>query len=109
MESSPTVPAAAGNVEVEGDDNGNTRLKVEVKHLAEPEKLTPPRSAYVVWVQPSGMPAENMGSLRVDDGLTGRYEGTTRHKAFEVVVTAEDGPTVQSPSGQEVMRTRVSR
>jgi hypothetical protein len=37
----PSIPSASGKVETHHDKNGNTKLDVEVEHLAKPEKLTP--------------------------------------------------------------------
>ena len=35
------VPGAAGELDVGNDKNGNTEVKVKVRHLAKPEGLTP--------------------------------------------------------------------
>ena len=44
------VPAASGTVQVEVDkDNGNMKLDIKVKHLAQPSALSPSESNYVVW------------------------------------------------------------
>jgi hypothetical protein len=109
MEVGTSVPAATGNVEVGKDDNGNTRYTVTVHHLADPAKLTPAKAAYVVWVQPKGEEAHKAGQLTVGDDLKGEFKGTTPAKDFEVFVTAEDGPTVDTPSGDRVLRANVSR
>ena len=58
-----SVPAARGQVDVGRDKNGNTKVEIEVEHLAAPENLTPPRSAYVVWFQERGSEPLNQGSL----------------------------------------------
>ena len=66
-----SAPAAAGKVAVSNDQNGNRVLNVKVYHLADPAQLAPPKSGYVVWEQPKGMPAKNLGQLKVDHDLTG--------------------------------------
>jgi hypothetical protein len=109
MQAGTTVPAAVGNVDVGKDDNGNTRYTVKVEHLAEPGKLTPPKSAYVVWIQPRGEAAQKAGQLTVGDELKGEFKGTTSATDFDVLVTAEDGPTVETPSGDQILRAAVSR
>jgi hypothetical protein len=109
MEVGSTVPAATGDVEIGKDDNGNTRYTVTVRHLADPAKLTPAKSAYIVWIQPKGEEAQKAGQLTIGENLKGEFKGTTPAKDFEVFVTAEDGPTVDTPASDRVLRANVSR
>ncbi len=51
LKAEPSQPAATATAELTHDKNGNTLLDLRVKHLARPRRLTPPRSAYLVWVQ----------------------------------------------------------
>jgi len=104
LKNSAEFPAATGKVDFGKDENGNTKAKVEVKHLAKPESLVPAKTHYVVWVQPTGKEAESVGALRVNDDLNGELEFVTTHREFDIFVTAEDSPRVTSPSGTEVMR-----
>jgi hypothetical protein len=103
-----SVPAAMGHAEITHDKNGNTLVDLKVHHLAKPENLTPPASAYVVWFQPAGQPPQNQGVLRVDSDLNGEFKTTTPLKNFDIFVTAEPGPTVTAPTGSEIMRQHVS-
>lgn len=100
----PSVPAAAGKAGLERDRNGNLQLKVEVKHLAKPSNLTPPKQVYVVWIQGRGKGPENQGQLKVNDNLEGSFEGTTSYQAFDIFITAEDNPAAANPSGPTVLR-----
>jgi len=100
----PSVPAAAGKAELDHDRNGNLQLKVEVKHLAKPTNLTPPKQAYVVWIQGRDKGPENQGQLKVNDKLEGSFEGTTAYQAFDIFITAEDNPAAANPSGPSVLR-----
>ena len=109
MKSGPETPAAEGVVKTEPDSNGNVRMEVKVEHLAPPSRLSPARQTYVVWVKAPGKDAENLGQLRVNEDLEGRFVATTTYKKFDVFVTAEDNPTANSPSGTEVLRTTVER
>lgn len=99
----PSVPAAAGTVKVDKDKNGNYKVKLEVHHMARPSALTPPRQAYVVWVQVRGGQPENDGQLKVNDKLDATLETTTPHEQFDVFITAEQDPSTQSPTGPELM------
>ena len=108
MNPANSVPAAQGHADISHDSNGNTVVDLKVHHLAKPEMLTPPGSVYVVWFQPNGQPAQNEGQLRVDGNLNGEFKTTTPLKNFDIIVTAEPGPTVTSPTGSEIMRQHVS-
>ncbi len=101
------APAAAGKVDVEHDRNSNTRLRIHVYHMADPDRLTPAKSAYVVWVQPTGKPPVNVGQLKVNEDLEGTLTATTPYKTFDVFITAEDNAHADSPTGMEVLRTTV--
>jgi hypothetical protein len=107
MQTSDNMPAAQGEAEVGHDKNGNQEVKLTVRHLAKPETLTPPKQAYVVWVQPSGEQPKNSGVLRIDSELKGEFRTNTPYKKFDLFVTAEDSPTATSPSGPEVMRQQI--
>ena len=98
-----TVPAATGKVDVGHDDNGTT-YDLKVRHLAKPQNLTPPETAYVVWVQRPGLEAQNAGVLTVNDDLNGEFRGTTPYKSFDLFVTAEPNPRASLPSGPRVLQ-----
>lgn len=105
--SSDLVPSATGKVDIDKDDNGNQRVKVRVYHLVDPEKLSPARNGYVVWVQPKGKDPELLGMLRVNKDWEGTLEGTTPYKNFTVFVTAEENPKPDAPSGTEILRGEI--
>jgi hypothetical protein len=101
------VPAAAGDLNTGTDKNGNTEIKIKVRHLAKPEGLSPAKQVYMVWLQQTGGSPENAGLLKVNSKLEGTFETTIPYKGFDVIITAEDDPTVKAPSGPEVMRGSV--
>ncbi len=106
---SPAVPAAAAKGKIGKDRNGNTTVEFEVRNLAPPEKLTPPRQFYVVWIQPPGQIPENRGQLELNNRLTGKKTVTTPHREFDVFITAEDTITGTFPAGEQIMRASPSR
>jgi len=106
---SSITPAAAGRVTTNHDRNGNTTVNVRVYHLADPQKLTPPQTLYVVWEQERGMDAKNLGQLKVDKDLNGSFSTTTPDKNFDVFITGENDAKAQSPTGPEVLRTTVKQ
>lgn len=109
MRVAPGFPAATGKVKVSKSKNGNTVAELTVKNLAPPERLTPPRRYYVVWIQPPGQFPENRGQLSLNKKLAGKKSVTTPHRDFDMYVTAEDTTTGVTPAGPEVMRARPRR
>jgi hypothetical protein len=105
----PSIPAATGKVSWDKDDNSNLKVKVEVKHLAQPTTLTPARQTYVVWIQPRGKDAENQGQIRVNNDLNGEFQTRTAYRAFDIFVTAEDNPTASVPSGPQLLKATVQQ
>jgi hypothetical protein len=101
------VPGAAAELQTGKDKNGNTEIKVKVQHLANPERLTPPKHTYVVWLQQTGGVPENAGTLRVNGKLEGSFQTTTPYTGLDVFITAEDDSGIKAPSGPEVLRAAV--
>ena len=101
-------PASVGTVDVSVDKkNGNTKIKIKVEHMAPPGNLTPSMIGYVVWFQEQGGNAESQGRLRIDKNLKASFETTTPWKNFDIIVTAENDPTVKAPTGPEVLKGSV--
>jgi anti-sigma-K factor RskA len=99
---SSIVPAASGKVSYEHDRSGNIKLHLQTQNLAAPERLTPAKNAYVVWIEPRDGQPQNAGVLRVSKDLRGSFSTTTPSKSFDIKVTAEDSPTVSQPTGPEI-------
>lgn len=107
MVASSIVPAAAGTISYQHDRNGNIKFTVSTKNLAAPSQLTPPKNTYVVWIEPRDQQPQNAGVLTVNNDLQGSFSSTTPYKTFNVVVTAEDSPTVTQPSGPQILHGTV--
>jgi hypothetical protein len=106
MSTTEKIPSAIGKVKVQNEKDGNTRVKVEVAHLAQPSSAFDATS-YVVWLKPEHGRAQNVGVLSVDKKLEGSLETKTAFKDFSVIVTAEKSANVTTPTGQSVMDTKV--
>jgi hypothetical protein len=104
---SAELPAAVGEAKATRDANGNTRVHLEVEHMAPPQNLQPPKSVYVVWAETPEKQRYNLGQLKVDEKRRGRLDSTTAFTMFRLVVTPEDFPTVTEPTGPEVLATGV--
>ena len=104
LQSTSIVPGASGEVKSAKDKNGNTKFSVQVKHLANPSALTPPKATYIVWIQQPGAAPESQGVLKVNKNLEGKFETSTADKRFDLWITAESDASLKAPSGPEVLR-----
>ncbi len=99
LRSSDTIPAAQGRLAVKGSEGPNQVVDLTVEHMAPPAKVKSGATAYVVWLQPDAANEPiNMGVLSVDKDLKGQLQFKTPFPKFDVFVTAEQNPTVQTPS-----------
>ena len=107
FEAMPVVPASDVDAKVTRDANDNARVRLDIKHLAPPERLSPPKSMYIVWAQtPTGRNV-NLGRLRVKKNRSARFETVTPLEKFRLLITAEDAADVATPSQQIVLGTEV--
>lgn len=109
MAGSDQVPAARGSVQTSMNDSGNTNLRVEVQHLAQPSEIEDGAQSYVVWVEPleGGGEPQNVGALVVGPDLSGSLETITPLKQFDVYITPEENSTASRPTGPKVLETTV--
>jgi hypothetical protein len=99
LRSSNDIPSAQGRLAVKGSEGPNQVVDLTVKHMAPPAKVKSGATAYVVWLEPDAAKAPiNMGVLAVDKDLNGELQFKTPFPKFEVFVTAEQDPAVQTPS-----------
>jgi hypothetical protein len=107
---SPVVPAAEGSVKIKKDNNKNYSIELNVIRLAEPKRLSPPKSTYVVWMETEQNGTKNIGRLNTSSGLfsstlKSSLKTTSPYKPTGFFITAEDDSNVQYPGGQVVLRT----
>ncbi|HET6559594.1 MAG TPA: hypothetical protein VFG54_19880 [Prolixibacteraceae bacterium] len=107
---STIVPAAEGWVKVEQDKNNNYQIELNVQRLADPQRLTPPRNIYAVWIDTEQNGQQNIGQLRPTDGLfsnsvNSSLKTLTPYKPISVFVTAEDNINIKYPDPQIVLKT----
>jgi hypothetical protein len=112
LRASTAVPAAEGHVKVAAGDNGNTKLDINVKHLARPDKLAAGATSFVVWARSPmelSAPPQNLGALRVNDDLEGSLQTVTPLKQLDLTITPEMSPAASAPTGAPVMTAHISR
>lgn len=110
LSTSPAMPAAEGSARFSTTKNDNTSIVLSVKHLAHPDKLTPPASSYVVWTKANkDAAAQSIGALKVDSNLDGSLLAETPLHSFSLFITAEGSGQVQQPTGAPLLWTDFSR
>ena len=105
FQNSSVVPAARGKVSLNTDKNKNYVIKMELTYLAEPSRLSPPKTAYVVWMTDQENNTNNIGQVKTSGGLKVSFETVTPSKPVKIFITAEDDPTVQYPGMTLVLET----
>jgi len=104
---SSSNPAAAGDVDVSTNKNGNVQVGIKTTHVAKADLLTPPATAYVVWFEQEGSEPQNEGVLKIGDNLKGELKTTTPFHKFDVLITIENDPMTKAPSDRILFQTRV--
>ena len=89
MSTTDKIPSATGKVKVKGEKDGNTRVKVEVAHLAQPSS-TFDATTYVVWLKPESGRAQNVGVLQAP-GVAGPSPREQRTRCPDQLTTDAAG------------------
>ncbi|MGZ5135728.1 MAG: hypothetical protein ACXWCG_11280 [Flavitalea sp.] len=111
FQNSAVVPAAQGNVKVKKDNNNNYHLKIELENLADPSRLQPARTTYVIWMETDENVTKNIGQINSSTGfLSGKrkasFETVSAVKPTKIYLTAEDDAAIQYPQGVVVLTTK---
>ena len=111
FQDSSVVPAASGDVKVKKDKNNNYGITVSVRNLAEPQKLSPSRDVYIVWMQADRDLVKKLGQISVNSGmfnktLSGELKATETTKPDRVFITAENDAQTMNPSTEVILTTK---
>ncbi|MEO6707001.1 MAG: hypothetical protein ABIN04_14260 [Ginsengibacter sp.] len=107
---SSVVPAATGQVKVKKDKNNNYNINVDIRNLAQPSQLQPPKQTYVVWMESAQNMSKNIGQINTSSGflsskLKASFQTVSSFKPEKIFITAEDEANVQYPTGARVLTT----
>lgn len=102
---SSVVPAAQAVVKVDKDSNENYEIELEVSNLAGPDRLTPARRHYVVWMVSKRHGTINIGNLNVNRKNNAELTTSTPYEPIRIFITAEDDPSPVLPSTQVVLNS----
>ncbi len=110
FQSSSLVPAARGEVKVKKDNNNNYGIHISLNKLAEPNRLQPPKTMYVVWMETADNVTKNIGQINSSTGflsskLKASFETVSATKPTKIFLTAEDDAGIQYPGTQMVLTT----
>ena len=110
FQTSSVVPSAEGTVKVKKDDNNNYSIDLKVIRLADPMRLEPPKSTYVVWIETAKNGSKNIGSLNTSSSMFSKtlkssLKTVSSLKPLSLFITAENDADIQYPSSYVVLRT----
>ena len=103
--SSTQIPAAQGKAHLHNTENGNVEIKLSVRHLAPPGRISPGAEVFVVWARglAPGTEAQNLGALKVDKNLNGKMTAVTPMSSFDLFITCEQSQTAAFPASPELL------
>jgi hypothetical protein len=110
FQNSQIEPAAEGSVKVDKDGNDNYSIDLSVLHLPEPERLTPPKTTYMVWMETAQNGTQKIGQLKTSSGTFSRtmkssLSSTTPFEPTSFFITAEDNGEASEPGNMIVLKT----
>lgn len=101
------APGAEISVKIKKDNNGNSEINLSSRYLTSPDRLTPPRAVYLVWLQTEANGLINLGQLETDSSTKASFKTVTAYKPLEIFITAEDNTAMKYPTGQEISRVKI--
>ncbi len=101
---SEVTPGADIKVNTSTDNHGNHVFSITAKNLTNPERLTPPRNVYVVWVKTQNSGTLNIGRINPEGAKKVTLKTLIPFEPQEIFITAEDEGEVAHPAGKEISR-----
>ena len=107
---SSVVPAAKGYIKVKTDNNNNHVIKIEIRDLADVERLQTSKISYVVWMETDQERTENLGQLNSSSGFMSKQmkaslETVSSYMPIKIFVTAEEYTNAQYPGERVILTT----
>ena len=108
---STVVPAAQGSVKINKDNNKNHTIDIKIKNLAEPDRLQPAKSVYVVWMVTDDNGVKNIGQLISSKSLfssllEASLKTVTPFVPTRIFITAEENSDITVPNSEVILNTR---
>lgn len=108
---STVVPAAEGTIKYKKDKNNNYHIDVKILHLADPKRLIPSNSTYVLWMETEQNGVKNLGQITSSSGWLSSTKKATLSAVTSFLpksffITAEGEGNISYPGQQVVLQTR---
>lgn len=104
---SQDVPAADITAKTKKQGNPNYLVTITAKNLADSERLTPPKSIYVIWAVSESGVIRNVGHFTQENAVKATYKASFPYKPIEIFITAENEEGSCTPGGIEISRTKL--
>lgn len=101
---STIVPTAEITAKIKKDDQSNYVIQIKANYLASVERLSPPKSTYVVWIVTKENGIKNIGLLNSENAKKITFKTLSAFEPYEIFITAEDEGTISVPAGIEISR-----
>lgn len=108
---SNVVPAAEPSASVNKNKEGAYEVKVDINNLARPERLSPPKKHYIVWVEAPGQGTIMLGEIANNSGIFSNkgkasFEAETMYPPSLILITAENSMDITYPGSHVVLKSR---
>lgn len=104
---SDLVPAAQISAKTSQDKNDNTEIEITAEYLANPDRLSPPKDFYVVWIVTDDDKKINVGRIVQDGGKKVSLTTKTPYKVKEIFITAEKEGNESFPGKTVITRKKL--
>jgi hypothetical protein len=101
------VPATEISAKANQDKNDNTEIEVTAEYLADPNRLSPPKDFYVVWIVTDNNQKINVGRLVQDGNKKVSLTTKTPYKVKEIFITAEKEGNESFPGKTVITRKKL--
>jgi PBP1b-binding outer membrane lipoprotein LpoB len=103
---SEVTPAAEVKAKLKKEMKNVYSLTLVAENLSSPDRLTPKRNFYVIWVVSETGGVRNVGHFSNKNAQVSEYRASFPYKPAEVFITAEDEEAGCKPNGLEISRLK---
>jgi len=101
---SSVIPTAEITAQVKKDKENNYVINITANYLASAQRLSPPKTTYVVWMVTKENNTTNIGQFNGENAKKSTLNTLTPFKPVEIFITAENEGDLTLPNGREISR-----
>ena len=106
---SSVVPAAEPVASINKTKEG--AYQVNLDNLALPERLSPPKKHYIVWIEATGQGLIKLGEIANNSGMfknrgKASFEKETMYKPTMLLITAENSLDISYPGSNVILKSK---